>query len=52
MISQTEARDPAWSPHDLKLTFAEGSGLFTIGSDGSNLTRITTGRHYAPAWRP
>lgn len=47
-----EGFDPAWSPDGSKLVFAVGDGLFTIGADGSNLTRITTGPHRAPTWRP
>lgn len=48
----TRGSDPAWSPDGSKLIFAADDGLFTIGADGSDLTRITTGRHRAPAWRP
>ena len=47
----TSGIDPAWSPDGSKLVFARNDGLFTIGADGSNLTRLTTGRHRAPAWR-
>jgi hypothetical protein len=48
----TDGFDPAWSPDGSKLVFARDDGLFTINVDGSNLTRLTTGNHRAPAWRP
>jgi hypothetical protein len=48
----TTGFDPAWSPNGSRLIFARSDGLFTIGSDGSNLKRITTGHHRAPTWRP
>jgi TolB protein len=47
----TDGFDPAWSPDGSKLVFAR-DGLYTINVDGSNLTRLTTGSHHAPAWRP
>jgi hypothetical protein len=48
----TDGFDPAWSPDGSKLVFARDDGLFTINVDGSNLKRLTTGNHRAPAWRP
>jgi Tol biopolymer transport system component len=48
----TAGFDPAWSPNGSRLVFARSTGLFTIGSDGSNLKQITTGHHRAPTWRP
>jgi TolB protein len=48
----TAGFDPAWSPNGSRLVFARSGGLFTIGSDGSNLKQITTGHHRAPTWRP
>lgn len=48
----TQGLDPAWSPDGSKLVFAGGDGLFVIGADGANRTRLTTGAHRAPAWRP
>ena len=48
----TTGFDPAWSPNGSRLVFARSTGLFTIGSDGSNLKQITTGHHRAPTWRP
>jgi len=48
----TGGEDPAWSPDGSKLLFAGSNGLFTINPDGSGLTRLTTGRHRQPAWRP
>lgn len=48
----TTGSDPAWVPNGSRLIFARSDGLFTMGADGSNPTRFTTGRHRAPAWRP
>lgn len=48
----TGGEDPAWSPDGSKILFAGSNGLFTINPDGSGLTRLTTGRHRQPAWRP
>ena len=44
--------DPAWSPDGSKLVFAAVDGLFVMNADGSGRTRLTTGAHHAPAWRP
>jgi TolB protein len=44
--------EPAWSRDGAKLVFVGGNGLFEIDADGSNLKRLTTGPHTAPAWRP
>ena len=43
---------PAWSRDGAKLVFVGDNGLFEIDVDGSNLKRLTTGHHAAPAWRP
>lgn len=43
---------PAWSPDGSRLVFAGSDGLFVMNADGANRKRLTTGRHYAPAWRP
>jgi hypothetical protein len=48
----TSGFEPAWSPNGSRLIFARSDGLFTIGSDGSNLKQTTTGQHRAPTWRP
>jgi hypothetical protein len=48
----TNGMEPAWSPDGSRLVFAGGDGLFIIGADGSNRTRLTTGKHHSPAWRP
>jgi hypothetical protein len=48
----TQGLDPAWSPDGTRLVFAGGDGLFIIGANGTNRTRLTTGAHRAPAWRP
>lgn len=45
---------PAWSPDGTRLVVAGDWNLFTVGVDGSGLTRIThDGANYAaPAWSP
>ncbi len=48
----TGGADPAWSRDGAKLVFVRDDGLFEIDADGSNLKRLTTGHHTAPAWRP
>lgn len=48
----TQGLDPAWSPDGSKIVFAGGDGLFVIAANGANRTRLTTGAHRAPAWRP
>ena len=48
----TQGLDPAWSRDGTRIVFAGGDGLFVIGADGANRTRLTTGAHRAPAWRP
>jgi len=48
----TEGFEPAWSRDGSRLVFAGPDGLYTINADGSRRTRLTTGYHDAPAWRP
>lgn len=48
----TNGFDPAWSRDGAKLVFADGGGLYTVNSDGSQRTALTTGYRHAPAWRP
>jgi len=48
----TSGSDPAWSPDGTRLVFAGLDGLFLIRADGTNRTRLTTGLHHVPAWRP
>jgi len=48
----TDGFDPSWSRDGTKVVFADSSGLYTINLDGSQRTRLTTGLHSAPAWRP
>ncbi len=43
---------PAWSPDGTRLVFEGQDGLFTIRFDGSDLKRLTNGKHIQPAWRP
>jgi hypothetical protein len=47
-----DGADPAWSPDGSKLVVTGTDGLFVMNADGSGRTRLTTGEHYAPAWRP
>lgn len=44
--------DPAWSPDGSKLVFVRNNGVFIVGADGTSVTRISTGTHHAPSWRP
>lgn len=48
----TPGVDPAWSPDGSRLVFGGFDGLYVIGADGTNRTRLTTGPHHSPAWRP
>lgn len=48
----TNGMEPAWSPNGTRLVFAGTDGLFVIGADGTSRTRLTTGPHHVPAWRP
>ncbi|MEJ7759267.1 MAG: hypothetical protein WKF55_06710 [Gemmatimonadaceae bacterium] len=48
----TRGFDAAWSPDGSRLVFSLPDGLFTIGRDGSDPTRLTRGSHRAAAWRP
>ena len=48
----TDGAEPAWSRDGMTLVFVRADGLFQINADGSNLRRLTTGHHRAPAWRP
>jgi Tol biopolymer transport system component len=47
-----EGTEPAWSPDGSMIVFTGQDGLFIINADGSNLHRITRGRHSQAAWRP
>jgi hypothetical protein len=47
-----DGADPAWSPDGSKLVVAGTDGLFVMNADGSGRTRLTTGEHREPAWRP
>jgi len=48
----TSGSQPSWSPDATRLVFTGADGLFTVRLDGSDLKRLTTGNHFAPAWRP
>jgi Tol biopolymer transport system component len=48
----TQGTEPSWSRDGKKLIFSRDDGLFTINPDGTNLTRLTTGKHRSPSWRP
>jgi hypothetical protein len=48
-------RQPSWSRDGGKIAFAgygASPGLFVVNSDGTGLTRLTTGNDSDPAWRP
>ena len=47
----TQGNDPSWSRDGTRLIFSRTDGLFTVNLDGTGLTRLTTGKHRAPAWR-
>jgi hypothetical protein len=47
-----EGSDPSWSRDGTRIVFSRVDGLFTMLKDGSAQSRLTTGRHNAPAWRP
>jgi len=47
----TRGFDAAWLPDGSKLVFSLPDGLFTIGRDGSDPTRLTRGSHRDAAWR-
>jgi hypothetical protein len=48
----TQGSDPSWSKDGRKLIFSRADGLYTINRDATELTRITSGKHRAPVWRP
>jgi hypothetical protein len=52
IVRVTQGYDPAWSRDGSTLVFARSDGLYSIRPDGTNLTRLTTGPHREPAWRP
>ncbi|HYP01916.1 MAG TPA: Calx-beta domain-containing protein, partial [Pyrinomonadaceae bacterium] len=45
--------EPAWSPDGTKIVFNRGGDIYIMRSDGSNLTRVTSGARNDsnPAWR-
>ncbi|HLL73533.1 MAG TPA: M12 family metallo-peptidase [Pyrinomonadaceae bacterium] len=45
--------DPAWSPDGTKIVFNRGGDIYVMRSDGSNLTRVTSGSRNDsnPTWR-
>jgi len=46
--------DPAWSPDGTRIAFARTSGrigIFVMKPDGTGVTRLTSGRHFSPAWQ-
>ena len=47
----TNGENPSWSPDGSRLVFARDNGLYAIAPDGSNESRLTTGRHRSPVWR-
>jgi hypothetical protein len=45
--------DPSWSPDGTKIAFSRGGDIYIMRSDGSDLTRVTSGARYDtnPVWR-
>ena len=43
--------NPSWSPDGSRILFNRADGLFTMNADGSDATRLTSGRHSGGAWR-
>ena len=52
MRTLTFGRRPSWSRDGKALVLDDLFGIHTIAADGTNRTRLTTGGHNAPAWRP
>lgn len=51
-LTDVEARAPDWSPDGTKLVFeAVGGGIYSVGADGSGLTRLTLSGS-GPTWSP
>ena len=51
-VTDIEARAPDWSPDGTKLVFEAGEGgIYSVGADGSRLTRLTLGGS-GPTWSP
>ena len=48
----THGTEPSWSRDGTRLMFSRTDGLYAINLDGTGLTRLTTGKHRAPAMRP
>ena len=48
----TQGADPSWSRDGTKLIFSRADGLYTANRDGTELRRVTNGKHRAPTWRP
>jgi Tol biopolymer transport system component len=46
------ASDPSWSVARDLIVFSAAGGLWTIGPDGSGLTKLTSGDDSRPAWSP
>lgn len=55
LTTDTDARDPAWSPDGTRIVFNRGDDLYTMrASDGGDLRRLTRGapKDFEPAWSP
>lgn len=42
---------PSWSADGSRIIFARSNGIYTMKPDGTDVNRLTTGRHRDPAWR-
>jgi WD40-like Beta Propeller Repeat len=54
-LTSLGGRDPAWSPDGIKIAFSNAGDLYTMSSDGADVTPIVNdevGEDLQPAWSP